>query len=472
VAAAAAAVLSVPAILWRTRSAGFLTVDLPSMTLSDQAGIASARNFWALLLQNGVTATLWATLPPALLVLPAALLLALPGCAPERRAVLALSLGTALVSLAFACWQISFWNIADVALLGLLVSTAAALGGGSGPRAAPWALCALAAVAMVPGALQMWPSLSPRNGSGYTETEVVGLVERDLAYWLARQVGSDEAVVLAPPDATTALYYFGGLKGIGTFGWENRDGFGSAVRMVSASTPEEAQELFDQRGVTDIVIPSWDPYLEAYARMGEGEIEGTFLERLHKWTLPPWLRPVAYLMPRIAGFEGQSVTVLEVVDPQNDADAASRLAEYFVDMGETERAAEAAVQLKRFLGDAGALVARAEVAIAEGRPDEFASLVEVVLRRIAAGGDRSLAWDQRVRLAVVLARANHLDLARAQMSRCLDGIDSRKLRLLSTKALFRFQILLKGFGLEVSDPKLRALSLDLLPSDLRARLGK
>jgi hypothetical protein len=357
-----------------------------------------------------------------------------------------------------------------VAIIGLLVGAAATVAGEPRLRAAPWVLCSLAAIVVLPGAVQLWPSSELRTSSGFTETEVVGLVERDLAYWLAKHVGYGDAVILAPPDATTALYYYGGLRGIGTFSWENRDGISGAVRIVSASTPEEAQELIGQRGVTHIVIPSWDPYLEAYARMGEGELEGTFLERLQKWVLPPWLRPVAYLMPTIAGFEGQSVTVLEVVEPQNDAVAASRQAEYFVDTGQVDLAAAAGLKLRRYLGDAGALVARAEIAIAQGQSEEFTRIFEVLLRRISGGADHSLAWDQRVRLAIVLTRAEHIDLARAQLRRCMDEVDERKLRSLSTKALFRLQILLRSFGLEIADPRLREVSMDLLPSDLRRRL--
>ena len=466
----AAVVAAVPVLLWRTHSAGFLAVDLPSMTLSKLPGGVSARNFSALLLESGVEATLWAAVLPGLLVALAAMFFALGRFGLERRAVIAVALGPAVVALGFACWQISFWNFVDVAVLGLFVAVAA--GCGPGRRSAPWMLTLLAAVSVVPGAVRLWPWRELRTDEGFTETEVVSLVERDLAYWLAKHVGSDDAVILAPPDATTALYYYGGLRGMGTFDWENQDGIRGAVRIVSASTPEEAQELITQRGVTHLIIPSWDPYLDAYARMGQGELEGTFLERLHRWALPPWLRPVAYLMPTIAGFEGQSVIILEVVDPQNDAVAASRLAEYFVDMGQPDLAAGAGPGLKRFLGDTGATVARAEVAIALNQSDEFAGAVDVLLRRIAGGADRSLAWDQRVRLAIVLARAGHPDLALSQVRKCLEEVDERKLRSLSTKALFRFHLLLKGFALEVADPGLRAVSLDLLPSDLRARLEK
>jgi hypothetical protein len=468
--AGAAVVASIPILLWKTHDDGFFAVDLPSMTLSKLPGGLSARNFTALLIGSEAGLAIWATVLPGALIVLTAVLLFFYRPLPRKRVMTAVALGPALVALGFACWQISLWNVVDAALLGLLVSMAAGLP--PGRRTISWFLGLAFSAAIVLGAVRLWPATELKTASGFTETEVISLVERDLAYWMAKHLGSADAVVLAPPDATMALYYYGGLRGVGTLGWENQDGIRGAVRIVSASTPEEAQELIAERNVTDLVIPSWDPYLDAYARMGEGELEGTFLERLHRWALPPWLRPVAYLMPTISGFQGQSVTILEVVDPQNDAVAASRLAEYFVDMGNPGLAADAAEHLNRFLGDVGASVARAEVAIARGQTDEFAAVVQVLLRRLTGGGDRSMAWDQRVRLAIVLARANRLDLARAQIRKCLEGVDPAKLRSLSTKSLFRFQLLLRGFGIEIADPAIRAESMDLLPSDLRARLER
>lgn len=468
--AGAAAVSSVPVLLWKTHSAGFWVVDLPSMTLSKLPGGASARNFFALLDETGSGLAMWATVLPGALILLGTTLPVLTRLLPQRRTAIAFAFGPALVALGFACWQISLWNVVDAVLLALLAAMASGLG--PSRKGISWFVGLTVTATFVLGAMRLWPAVELESKAGFTETEVISLVERDLAYSMAKHLGSADAVVLAPPDATLALYYYGGLRGIGTFGWENQEGIRGAVRIVSASTPEEAQELIVQRGVTDLVIPSWDPYLDAYARMGEGELEGTFLERLHKWALPPWLRPVAYIMPTISGFQGQSVTILEVVDPQNDAVAASRLAEYFVDMGNADQADQAADRLKRFLGDIGAGVARAEVAIAKGQTDEFEAVVQVLLRRLAAGGDRSMVWDQRVRLAIVLARADQLDLARAQVRKCLDGVDVTKLRSLSPKALFRFQLLLRGFGLEIADPATRAKSLDLLPSDLRERLER
>ena len=223
-------------------------------------------------------------------------------------------------------------------------------------------------------------------------------------------------------------------------------------------------------GATHIIIPSWDPFMDVFANIGEGQVAGTFLARLHQWNLPPWLRPVPYLLPTIAGFEGQSVVILEVVDEQDDATAASRLAEYFVDMGQLDLAAKAARLLRRFPADLGALLARVQVATALDQADELAATLDLLMRRISGGADRDLPWDQRVALAVVLVQAHHVDLARPRLRQCIAELDEEKLRSLSTILLYRLQVLRKALNLEISDPALRALSLELLPPDLRSRI--
>lgn len=242
------------------------------------------------------------------------------------------------------------------------------------------------------------------------------------------------------------------------------------MRILSASTPEEAQELMGIHGVTHIILPSWDPFMDAYAQVGAGQVGGTFLERLHQWNIPHWLKPVPYLMPTVAGVEGQSAIVFEVVDEQDDATALSRIAEYFVDMGQLDLATKAGEGLRRFPADLGALVARAQVQLAAGEADAFAKSADVIVRRIAGGADRDLQWDQRIGLAVVLAQAHRVDLARPRLEECLAELDADKLRLLSTTLLYRLQVLRKALNLNISDPTLRALSRQLLPPDLRLRV--
>jgi len=163
---------------------------------------------------------------------------------------------------------------------------------------------------------------------------------------------------------------------------------------------------------------------------------------------------------------------LEIIDEQDDATAASRLAEYFIDMGQMDLAATAGIGLRRYPADLGALLARTEIAVAQNDGDEFSRTVEILLRRINGGADQALPWDQQVGLCIVLAQAHHVDLARVRLKKCLEDMDAEKLRLLSTNSLYRLHVLRRALGLEIKDPGLRDLSMELLPADLRERLRK
>ena len=210
--------------------------------------------------------------------------------------------------------------------------------------------------------------------------------------------------------------------------------------------------------------------MDALAVMGAGQLDGSFLDRLHHWNLPGWLKPVQYMAPVIGGFEGQTVVVLEVVDEQNDALALSRIAVYLADMGQVGPASRAGRALRRFPADLGALVARAQVEKVCGENEELGETMDLLLRRISGGADRDLLWDQRIGLVVLLAQEHHMDLVLPRLRECIAEIDDGKLRSLSTILLYRFHVLRRAFSLEIGDPALRALSFDLLPPDLRSQV--
>jgi hypothetical protein len=240
------------------------------------------------------------------------------------------------------------------------------------------------------------------------------------------------------------------------------------------TTLPEAQILFQARRIRYVIIPSWDPFFDDYARLflvkAQSERKSILIPELRRLILPAWLRPVPFQILRIGGYEGQSVLVLEVVEEQNPAVAMSRLAEYLVEIGELEQAASAGEALRRFPGDIGALSARAQVQSARDDPASLAPTLESLLSRLSTGADRFLPWDRRVSLAIVLARAERVDLAREQVRRCLAEVSDKKLRSLSTGSLHNLLVLSHSFGLVVTDSKLRELALDLLPSDFRSNL--
>jgi hypothetical protein len=460
---------AVPAAMWRTHDPGFMALDLPSLRLARLAGSPAATDLLAWVARDGLSAMVCATLLPMLLVLPAIWLLARRGTGLGARVSIAIALGPVLVALGFACRELTWWNGVDGVLLALLTAAAASMPGAINLLPGRWALSGFAALVLMPGAIQILPKPGAGAGGALSEAEVVGLVERDMARWLALHAAGREAVVLAPSSETVALHHFGGLRGLAALGWENRDGLEAAIRIASASTPEEAKEQVERHGVTHIVVPSWDSQLDGYARMGSGRPEDAFMGRLQRWELPPWLRPVAYPIVKVGGFEEQ-VAVFEVVEDQDDATAESRLAEYFAEMDQMELAASAAAVLRRFPADLGALVGRAQVEIARGDRGAFAQTVDLLLHRLSGGADRALPWDRRVGLAVVLAQGQQVDLARMEVMQCLADADDARLRALPTGSLYRLQEFSKAVGLGIADPRMRELALDLLPPELRRRI--
>jgi hypothetical protein len=459
------AVASIPVTLHLVHGAGLLSNGLAGWHLTDAPDSATAATLGQFLEAKDIGFVATATLLPLALVLPAVILILRKKAPAPARAGLALALGPVLVAAALTSVQIRWFSGVDAALLVLLLPLA-----GAAPRSGPtlWGAVMGFLVVLLPGAILDWPP----PVQNLDDNDLVSIIERDLAGMLARRSVERGAIVLAPPNATNALYYYGGLRGLATLNWQNTEGLGVAVRIVSALTPEEAQALISERQVGYLILPQWDPFIDAFARIGQGETEGTFLERLHNWVLPAWLRPVPYVMPTIPGFANQSVVILEVVDEQETAVAASRLAEYFVDMGNAQLAENAAQALRRFPADLGALLARTQVAIATGQTEEFKQLSETLVRRAQTGADRTLAWDQKVALSVVLAQARQITLAKAELERCLASITERDLRELSVNELYRLQILKNALGLEIKDKSLRTLALSLLPPDVSSQLER
>jgi hypothetical protein len=174
-------------------------------------------------------------------------------------------------------------------------------------------------------------------------------------------------------------------------------------------------------------------------------------------------------LPSIPGFEDQSVTVLEVVDEQDDATTMGNIALYFAEIGDLGRARSAAEGLTRFSTDFGAWVARAQVAAAIHDDAELAEALKVLQSRLALRVQPLISWNRRVDLAVVLARAKVTVLAKKQLTLCINAIDDERIRSLSPGSVYRLLVLCRGLGVTMP-PAEHALALSLVPPTLRVRL--
>jgi hypothetical protein len=252
-------------------------------------------------------------------------------------------------------------------------------------------------------------------------------------------------------------------------GDENKDGIRAAIRIMSARNFDEAKEMVNRRGITHIVLLSWDTFFDDFARGAFGRVDGTLVDRLKLTTLPRWLRPLAYPLPSIPGFEDQSVTVLEVVDEQDQATALGNVALYYAETGDLGRAQSAAEGLTRFSTDFGSWVVRAQVAAAVHDEAGLAEALRVLRSRLTLRVQPLISWSRRVDLAVVLARARDTELAKKQLTLCISAVDDDRIRSLSPGSVYRLLVLCRGLGVTMP-PAEHDLALGLVPPTLRARL--
>ncbi len=473
IAVTSAVLLTLAFILLRAGDANpFLrTEDTARLARVPDAALTTDFAGWAK--QASGTLSFWATLAPLLVLLPAVALLVRRSSAATLRARMAMAVAAVVVALAMALTQLRWWAAVDATLLvlGAMLAPEWPALRSRGARAAALALAVAIAVVSV---LPLWPAKTHGKETPLNGAEAQLVIERNLGRWLATHAGESRAVVYAPPHETLALTYYGDLRGLGTFAPENRAGFAASVMLAGASTMEAVQALLDSREVHYVVIPSWDPFFENFARLYLAQSlanrPSLLAHELRRLNLPPWLKPVPYQMPPIGGFENQWVLVFEVVEEQSPVVATSRLADFLVEMGDLDRAAAVGEALKKYPGNVGALAASAQVQMARndgaGAQQSLATLVSLV----RSGADRNLPWDRRVAVAVALGRANEAALARAETERCLTQASDQKLRSLDTGALYNLLVLAQAFELKFADPNLGARAAALLPPDLRKGL--
>ncbi len=443
---AAIAVLALPLALFGWDQSGFLAATSLMSQLTRQSGALEANNLahaWSL---PGGPARVLASLLHLFVLVPAALRLRRErGACPS----LWIAVGLTLVLIAWACVRVQWWAWVNVGAfmvwLALLDPTRL-----DAKVRRTWTIGT--AIVLLPGLMGLLPTSADATGNR-------ALAERDLARFLARRSGSEPTVVLAPPQTTMALIYHGGLRGLGTPFWENLDGFRVSSRLAGTNSQDEALALVEQRQLTTIVMPSWDPFLDEYARLGATDLDASLVALLQNWLPPRWLRPVPYELPAAAGMEGEAVMVFEVVDVQDDPTALSRLAEYFIAMGDLRRAVAVAQALQNsFSTDPGGLVAQAQVAVAINKPALYRQTMERLLPLLQEGRDRVLLWDQRVSLTLMLAQGGLEELLTEQLQRTVRNVDERDLRHLSAAKLREWLQLLDQQGLALPDAGLAALA--------------
>lgn len=450
------------------KGGGFPGRETFAQRLSALGNDMEAANLATWVVHQKSTVMILAAFAPLALLVPAVLRLLGAGDRTAQSRI-GLVLGPVAVTLVLACSQLSWWSTLQLGLLLLAVVTCA---GREPVTGKAWPVLLLPLVAL-PGLFALWPAALPAAGKELVldRPEQEALIERDCAHWLSQRVGADGAIALAPPNLTTSLIFHGGLRGLGSPYLENQDGFRASVRIAGATSADEAHALVKQRKLTHIIVPSWDDFLNEYARLGADQPEHTLMGMINTWVHPRWLRPVTYYMPNPKGFEDDRLLVFEVTDVQDHASWLSRLTEYFLDMGQLELATIASHTLEtNYSADLGAQVAKARTELMRRDLPALNKTLETIARGLQDGSAETLAWDRRVSLCLVLAECGRAEPAREQAQRCFDEMSELDLRSVSESTLFHFLGLCKAYGLQFQDESLHQAARNLLPPPLQSRI--
>lgn len=156
-----------------------------------------------------------------------------------------------------------------------------------------------------------------KMGEELTLDELRALLLRDVA--LLMRADEDARGVLAGPESSVLLSYFGGIPSIGTLYWENAEGLRAAAEIASARSNEEALRLATERSLSHIVLTEWEDFASRYDAVLRPESpprssSELFAHRIAEPGRPHWVREVPYAeLPQAASL-GLRVRVFRVSD--------------------------------------------------------------------------------------------------------------------------------------------------------------
>ena len=474
-----------PACLALARERTFLVSD-PFLWMLHEDYINEFRGLFRQIRDNPIRATLASYSMLPLLGVPMLALAAFARLARPWKALLLFALLPGVVTLALAVGQNRWLGTSCAVWLAALVTTSAAttLPSAGFRWTLAWKLAAALSLVCVYLPFLYFAAPLPILGSSERRAEIsfadlTGVASRDVAHRLRHRLGDRKGIVASGPTVTTSLIHHGGLDGVGTLYWENLEGLQAMAELFGAASESRALERIEQRGITHIVVFSWDPFVEEYARLARGlrahepAPADAFALRLvlgflETQSLPRWLRPIAHVLPPDAAFRGHWVLIFEVAPEQTEDVALVRVAQFLVDKRmPTEAESKLRLALESDPRSLPASIALASLQSARGQTEEFA----VTLERVRAGlhGADTLDLEDRVDLARILTLDGDTAEAAEQIDAALAIADERSLRALRPAALRDLLDLADQLQVSASRPEAVSAAAALLPPD--ARLG-
>jgi hypothetical protein len=226
-------------------------------------------------------------------------------------------IAAAFIALGF--WEVRWWSIAAAAQIVLLLVVIASV-----RRRWTWVL-ATCLVVFVPTALQRVAATRfAVKSSVIDERDILQPLYRDIASALRATQPEGDITLLASPNASVGIGYYGNFRTIGTLFWENAAGLKAAATIFSARNEAEAAALVKARGITHVAMISTASFLSEYFRLLNPTAPASAAKTTFGYHLAsqpgiaPWLQPIAYRPPPDLRISGASVFLFKVAFEQTE----------------------------------------------------------------------------------------------------------------------------------------------------------
>lgn len=244
------------------------------------------------------------------------------------RARIAFAFVVSVLAVVLACVQARWWLTASGPEVVLLVLAVYSLFKGRRGRHQWMATAALSAVFAALAIVRISTLSAAVRDRAVSTADALEPMYRDAAIAIRTDHPRGKVVLLASPNASTAIGYFGGYQTLASLYWENIEGVRAAAEIYSSASDSAALTLIERRGVTHVAAIVPDDYLLDYLHIAHpgasnDELPNTFGNRLLSGrSFPRWLREIPF-RPRMPETHPPAKALLfQVVPDQTDDEAA------------------------------------------------------------------------------------------------------------------------------------------------------
>jgi len=239
----------------------------------------------------------------------------------KDRILVAFAAMVVVPAIMMACWQVRWWLTASGPEICLLLVAVTSLFAAKSPRTRWIVVLVVSALFIEQFAARIHLTRANVEARAVSPEDALQPMYRDAAVTLRASAPGEKVVLLASPNASMAIGYFGRFQTLASLYWENMSGLEAAAAILSSTSDDSARALIHARGVTHLAMISTHNFLENYLELAHPGASASDLSRTFGYrllaghTAPRWLRPIPF-QPRFPKPGDNRALLFEVVEPE------------------------------------------------------------------------------------------------------------------------------------------------------------